>query len=195
MPTRLTLRAELLAMQKEDLGVRERLLQAGQLQPGKYHPEMEAIHTKNAARLHRILARYGWPTRTLVGVDGEEAAWLVVQHAIGDPVLQRESLRLLEQAVAAGEAPAWQMACLADRIASFEGRPQRYGTHCDWDDDGYHSVYTLEDPEHVNELRHSVGLGPIEYPSHDGQSPMPPERLAEYRASFEAWAKSVAWRS
>lgn len=195
MPTRISLRSELLSMQKEDLDFGEKLIQAGELQAGQYHPGMEAIHVKNGSRMREILAQYGWPTRTLVGVDGEEAAWLVVRHAIGNPNVQRESLRLLAQAVAVGEAPAWQTACLADRIASLEGRPQRFGTHLDWDDNGYHSVYKLEDPDHVQDFRHSVGLGPLKQRRPEGQTPMTPEGLTQYRARFDAWAKAVGWRA
>jgi len=193
MPTRLTLRTELLAMREEDLTVRERLLQAGQLEGG-YHPEMEAVHIRNAARMREILSQHGWPTRTLVGVDGEEAAWLVVMHAIGDPDLLRKSLAVLENAVSAGEAPAWQFACLADRIAFFEGRPQRYGTQLDWDEEGYHSVYRLEDSEHVNEFRATVGLGPLERIGRDGQTVKDPESLRRDRERYEAWARKVGWR-
>ena len=193
MPTRLTLRMELLAMREEDLTVRERLLQAGQLEGG-YHPEMEAVHTRNAARMREILSQHGWPTRTLVGVDGEEAAWMIAMHAIGDPDLLRKSLAVLENAVSAGEAPAWQFACLADRIAFFEGRPQRYGTQLDWDEEGYHSVYRLEDSEHVNEFRATVGLGPLERIGRDGQTVKDPESLRRDRERYEAWARKVGWR-
>lgn len=194
MPTRLTLRTELLAMREEDLTVRESLRRAGALEAGNYHPEMEAVHIKNAARLGEMLAQYGWPTRALVGVDGEEAAWMVAMHAIGNPDLQRTSLALLEQALSGGEAPAWQFACLADRIAFFEGRPQRYGTQLDWDDEGYHSVYRLEDSERVNQLRATVGLGPLEHPKGVGYAPMDAETLGRYRADFATWAESVGWR-
>jgi len=193
MPTRLTLRSGLLAMRAEDLAVREKLFQTGQLSAG-YHPEMEAVHQRNAARMREILAQFGWPTRTLVGVDGEEAAWMVAMHAVGDPDLQRKSLAVLENAVSAGEAPAWQFACLADRIAFFEGRPQRYGTQLDWDDEGYHSVYGLEDAERVNELRATVGLGPLEGFGRDGRTPKDSESLRRHRGEYEVWARKVGWR-
>jgi len=193
MPTRRTLRAELLAMRTEDLAVRQKLLEAGQLEDG-YSPAMAATHSKNAVRMREILDQYGWPTRTLVGVDGEEAAWMVAMHAIGDPDLQRKSLAVLENAVSAGEAPTWQFACLADRIAFFEGRPQRYGTQLDWDDEGYHSVYRLQDAERVNELRATVGLGPLEGFGRDGRAPKDSESLRRHREEYEAWARKVGWR-
>jgi hypothetical protein len=195
MPTRLTLRSELLALRAEDSRVRTELSQGGKLVDG-YEPEMEAIHRKNAARMRQIIAQYGWPTRTLVGVDGEEAAWLIVQHSIGEPKLLRGAVPLLRKAVGAGEAPAWQLAYLTDRIAFFEGRPQRYGTQFEYDDHGHEVVYRLEDPARVAELRKSVRLSPLgeEVPPNERQIPMDPEKLRRYRAAFEAWAKEVGWR-
>ena len=85
---------------------------------------METLHGKNASRTREIIAQYGWPTRTLVGVDGEDAAWLIVQHSIGEPDSLRGVVTLLEKAVEAGEAPAWQLAYLTDRIAFYEGCPR-----------------------------------------------------------------------
>jgi hypothetical protein len=196
MPTRLTLRTELLAMQAEDRRVRDELLKAGTLSNG-YNPDMAAVHTRNAARLREIIAQYGWPTRILVGVDGEVAAFMVLQHAIGDPELQRSVVPLLEQAVAQSEAPQWQLAYLVDRIAFFEGRPQRYGTQFDYDEQGYLVVYTVEDPERVNQLRQSVGLEPLgnRVPPRDHQTPLALEKLRQYRTGSLAWAIAVGWRA
>src|SRR5688500_3348445 len=98
------LRAELLAMTEEDLRVRTELAEHGSLFDG-YHPRMELVHRRNATRLSAILDRCGaWPGRSLVGGDGAHAAWLIAQHAIGDPVLQRRALQLLRVAAAQGEA-------------------------------------------------------------------------------------------
>ena len=193
MPTRLTLRTELLAMHEEDLAVRRRAMQSAGL-AADHSLELEAVHQKNAARMREILAQHGWPTRLLVGVDGEEAAWLVVQHAIGDPELQRRALGLLEQAVASGEAPRWHAAYLFDRIAYFEGRPQRYGTQYDTGPDGYVAVYRLEDPANVDQFRAAVGLSPLEHPSRHDHPPRTAEELSACRAGFEAWTKKVGWR-
>jgi hypothetical protein len=48
------LRQELLAMLAEDLSVREELAADGSLFEG-YHPIMEAVHRKNAARLAEFI--------------------------------------------------------------------------------------------------------------------------------------------
>src|SRR5262249_54218490 len=105
------LREELVAMAAEDQRVRAELAADGSLFDG-YHPRMAKVHDKNAARLVEILGQHGWPGRSLVGEDGARAAWLVLQHAIGHPGLQRRGLELLRKAAARGEVPAVEVAML-----------------------------------------------------------------------------------
>ena len=81
------LRAELLAMAQEDLRVRSDLAADASLFDG-YHPRIEEVHERNARRLEEIVAKHGWPRLTAAGEDGTEAAWLIVQHAIGSPAFQ-----------------------------------------------------------------------------------------------------------
>jgi len=88
------LRRKLLTMRAEDMRVRQELLGSGEL-VGSYVPRMEAVHVRNAARLGQLIAVHGWPDETLAGKDGAEAAWLIVQHAIGEPAFQREMLGVL----------------------------------------------------------------------------------------------------
>ena len=64
------IRSELLALVEEDQRVRAELVAEGSLFDG-YHPQMR------------------------VGSDGANAAWLIVQHAIGRPAFQREALEAL----------------------------------------------------------------------------------------------------
>jgi hypothetical protein len=155
------LRSELLAMRAEDARVRQELLDAGKL-GGPYVPRMEAVHVKNAARLREIIAAHGWPATDVVGEDGAEAAWLIAQHAIGEPNFQRHALDLLSECASQSRAPPWHAAYLEDRISMHEGRPQRYGTQ--WLDDPFDGrvrPWKLLDPERVNDFRDQVGLGPL----------------------------------
>lgn len=184
----------LVALADEDQRVRAELVAAGTLWDG-YHPVMEAVHRRNAERLREIIDRIGWPVATLVGDGAAEAAWLVAQHAIGEPDFQRRCLRAIEVAVAAGDAPPWQAAMLDDRIRVFEGRPQRYGTQLEADEDGVMHACTLEDPERVEELRASVGLEPLaDRLAREPRSPPPADRAAFDREA-EAWLRRVGWRS
>src|SRR5437867_11909659 len=60
------LRRELLLMVAEDLRTREELAENGSLY-GAYHPRMQQVHQRNAARLREILDEHGWPGLSLVG--------------------------------------------------------------------------------------------------------------------------------
>jgi hypothetical protein len=160
---------------------------------------MEEVHVRNAARLKAIIAEHGWPGRSLVGDDGAHAAWLIAQHAIGDPPFQRMALTLLREALARGEVPPAQPAFLEDRICLFEGRPQTYGTQFEPDDEGLPRPYPVADPEHVNERRRAVGLNTLEERTRElraGQQPEPdPEARAEYERKYQEWLRKVGWRS
>lgn len=148
----------LIALAAHDLETRQRLAEDGSLFDG-YHPDMQAVHEANAIALETIITEMQWPIAESVGEDGAEAAWLIAQHAIGLPQFQRKCLELLRAAVAAGQAPAWQMAMMLDRVRTYEGRTQIYGASFDWDDSGQLSPRPIEDPDGVNQRRIEVGLG------------------------------------
>lgn len=187
------LRDELVALAAADLRLRDELAADGSLFEG-YHPAMEAVHGRNAARLREIIAERGWPGTSLAGADGAEAAWLIVQHAIGEPDFLRSCLRLLREAAERGEAPAWQVAMLEDRIRMFEGKPQRFGTQLEPDATGQLRPYWTEDPERLDARRASVGLEPIaERLERAGHQPPPADR-ARFEREYEAWLHRVGWR-
>lgn len=193
------LRDELLAMAAEDQTVRARLAADGTLFDG-YHPTMQAVHDRNAARLTAIIDQHGWPSRVLVGEEGSKAAWLVLQHAIAHPVLQRRGLVLLQDGVARGDVPPVEVAMLEDRIRFFEGRPQRYGTQYDWDENGELSSLPIEDVEHVDERRLAIGLTSLAENNRRvregtfGSGERPPPDWQERRKKFLKWCQEVGWR-
>jgi hypothetical protein len=191
---------DLVAMAREDLRVRTELAADGSLFDG-YHPRMQEVHDRHAARLAAVLDQQEWPGEPQVGREAAEAAWLIVQHAIAQPAFQRRALGALASAAARGEVPAWQPAMLEDRIRVLEGRPQRYGTQLDWDRDGRLSPLPLEDPANVEGLRRSVGLGPLEEAVLAGrraaasESERPPADWSDREKRMEDWLRSVGWRS
>ena len=191
-----SLREELVAMRAEDLSVREQLMDSGQL-GGAYVPRMEAVHLKNAARLRELIAEHGWPGEDIAGKDGAEAAWIIAQHAVGEPAFQRQVLRLLTECVAAGGCPAWHAAYLEDRIALYEGSPQLYGSQ--WMDDprdGRVRPCKLSDPARVDVLRASVGLGPLP-PIPEPGPDLPPDQqkaIAENQRWWQEWLASKGWQ-
>ncbi|MFI2713807.1 DUF6624 domain-containing protein [Micromonospora sp. NPDC018662] len=127
------------------------------------------VDLDNTAWLSQIVDRQGWPRRSRVGKEAATAAWLLAQRADHDPDFQRRCLRLLAHTVDDGEAEPSHLAYLTDRVRRAEGRPQRYGTQfwCGPDGAGPLQPQPIEDLQHLDERRRSVGLGPFaEYASH-----------------------------
>lgn len=112
-------------------------------------------------RLREIIAESGWPTFRLVGTDGATAAWVIAQHSDHDPAFQQRALKLMRAAARAGQADPIELAYLTDRVAVNTGNLQTYGTQVRCVD-GEFAPAPLIDPEHVDERRASVGLGPLQ---------------------------------
>lgn len=167
------LAAELSAMQKADLTLRQQLLEAGQLHSG-YNKQMEAVHLQNADRLAEIIAEIGYPNAAKVGAKASAAAWLIIQHAISLPTFMKSCLQLAEED---GTVEPTEIAYLADRIAMFEERPQPFGTQFLPDEKGVLQLYRTEESlEVVNRKRKQLGLCSVE------------EKLAELQAEEAAFA-------
>lgn len=192
------LKSKLVAMAEHDLRVRSEVAASGELFGG-YNERMAAVHKENAKSLDRIIDEFGWPGSSLVGSDGAEAAWLILQHSIGSPEFQRKCLPILKEAAKSGDVPAIQVACLEDRIRVFEERPQRYGTQFDWDGSGMLSPHPIEDPERVDEYRASIGLGPLAEKTQEmrqratDECHKQPDDFDEYVRGRKAWARIVGW--
>ena len=111
----------------------------------------------NLILVDEILSQHGFPRKESVGDFGNQAVWLVFQHA--DLDYQKRFLPQLESAVSRGDiAPAF-LALLRDRIDVREGRPQRYGTQIDSNG----NLAPLLDASRVNQWRQEVGLPAIEH--------------------------------
>jgi hypothetical protein len=123
-------------------------------------PRTVEVDTANTHELRALVERHGWINVSTFGAEADRNAWLLVQHADRDRDFQRTILAVLEELVPLGETSPSNFAYLFDRVASAEGRPQRYGTQgrcvgTSWEPN------PLEDPAGVDELRSSVGLGTL----------------------------------
>lgn len=190
---------ELIGMAREDLELRSSL--AGDGSPfNSYHPEMKAVHDRNAQRLEQIIAEYGWPGRSKVGDEAAHAAWLILQHAIAHPDLQRKCFPLLVEQVNTGEISPIEMAMLEDRIRCFEGRVQRFGTQFDWDEKKQMSPLPFDDIHLVEERRKKVGLRPlnedidVKRKEAAESKEQPPSNYRIYIKEKEQWLKAHGWR-
>ena len=157
------LRKLLLRMRRRDQQIRNRINRV--LTPGNSIPEgmrkrLERVDSQNTKSMKGVIDRYGWPGKSLVGSDGEDAAWLLVQHADLDVEFQKDCLNLIASAVDAGEAEPWQHAYLLDRIRIHDGQPQVYGTQMKGSPEGW-VPFSIENEDGVDSRRREVGLGPL----------------------------------
>jgi hypothetical protein len=152
-PTNPALRTELLAMLKLDQEVRT--LEASQ-------EDWDRVEKANTDRMRQILDQHGWPGYELVGKDGAQAAWALIQHADRDLELQKRGLELMRRAADEGDADPSDLAFLVDRVRVAERKPQVYGTQWETDPQGQWRPRTpIEDEAKVDERRAGVGLKPL----------------------------------
>ena len=200
--------AELREMARADLALRDALARDGSLFQG-YHPRMAALHQRHGTRLAALIDAHGWPGRSRVGAASARAAWLILQHAIANPPLMRRGLTLLQGGASEGEVSPLEVAMLEDRIRTFEGRPQRYGTQFDWDEHGRLSPLPLEDPAGVDARRRAIGLGPLAQDLRRRRGALargrgrrgrgrglerPPADWAARQREMDRWLRQVGWR-
>jgi hypothetical protein len=159
VPTNPTLRDELLKMRDLD--------QAMQTDPTLNPPgpgrdaRIRETFRRHNGRLRGILNKHGWPDKSMVGADGSEAFWLLVQHADEDLRLQRQALAALERAVAYGRASRQNLAYLADRVRVNSKQKQLFGTQLAWEADGKPRPKPCEDEPNLDTRRAAMGLPPI----------------------------------
>jgi hypothetical protein len=112
--------------------------------------------TENTKWLKEVIEKHGWLTFRLVGKDGGQSAWLMVQHADADPKFQRKCLDLMTKLPKTEVSPA-NVAYLTDRVLLAEGKKQLYGTQFTTID-GKSQPRPMEDEANVDKRRAEMGL-------------------------------------
>lgn len=149
-------REQLLQMMKEDQDARLAANKAEFKDP-LLSEKVTKIDEKNTARLKALVAEHGWLGKSLVGEDGAHAAWLLVQHADKDRTFQKDCLEKMKEGFKGGEVSGKDLAYLVDRVAVAEKKKQIYGTQFQGKS-GNMKPQPIEDEQHVDERRRSVGL-------------------------------------
>lgn len=121
--------------------------------------KMVRIDSANTERMIQIVERHGWPTFDLVGKDGAEAAWILIQHADQSPEFQRKCLNLMTS-LPHEQVSQKKVAYLTDRVLLAEGKKQVYGTQV-VQEGGTFNPRPLEDEGGVDKRRAAVGLPPL----------------------------------
>lgn len=158
------LRVELLQRERADQAARQAFadgkpqgLETQEDMSRRWQP-VKAVDDDNTAWVRQVIAQHGWPGRSLVGKDGAQAAWLLVQHAPQD--LQEQCLPLLERAVETQEAAKRDWAYLLDRVLMNRGEPQVFGTQFTIRN-GVTEPHPIRDPHEVDRRRAELGLEPM----------------------------------
>ena len=189
---------KIIELKNADLALRDKLIQNGRLSEG-YNEDMREMHNKHAKILNDIIETIGYPTIDKVGKEASEAAWLVIQHSIGQPEFMKKYVELLGSAVNENKADPKNLAYLTDRIAVFEGKPQLYGTQFDWDKKGELSPNPFDNLTKVNERRKSIGLNTLEEQTEiirrqaQTENQPPPTDFEKRKQEIEEWKKTVGW--
>jgi hypothetical protein len=118
------------------------------------------VDAANLEKVERILEKHGWLGPETVGEKGNSALFLVIQHA--DSKTQNKYLPIMQAAYEKGNAKGSQLALLIDRVALSNGQKQVYGSQVAQDPKtNKYKLSAMEDPDHVDERRAKMGLGPL----------------------------------
>lgn len=138
---------------------------------------IETVDQENQAALLAMVPAEGWFLKSRYGAAASAAAFHIVQHS--DATLWRRFLPVLEPLAASGEIDRQSYAMMYDRLATSEGRPQRYGTQfrCD---NGKWRPYPIEAPEALAGRRSEMAF-PMsfeDYRAHFASQPSCPQTLS-----------------
>ena len=159
--TQLLLREELVTMGREDQAIRNQMIQNGADVSDKAIEERTAvIDAHSTARMKEIVKKYGWPGPKLVGRDGADAAFLLIQHS-PELAFQEAMLPRVRKSYESGILSAWNYALLLDRVLTREGKPQIYGMAVDHWAAKEPVLYPIEDEANVDKRRAKIGLPPL----------------------------------
>ncbi|MBB5646090.1 DUF6624 domain-containing protein [Pedobacter cryoconitis] len=124
--------------------------------------EVEKLDVINFKTVSHIIDSLGWPGPKLIGYEGAQTLFLVIQHSSLEN--QLKYLPILKQAVKKGDAMPGSLAYLEDRISIKQKLPQKYGTQLVRDGSTGKILYParLLDPRNIDKLREAAGLEPIE---------------------------------
>jgi hypothetical protein len=148
---------ELDEMYEKDQQVRLTFLAAGKDDEETRKPMLD-LDEVNLARLQQIVRQYGWPDAAMVGSNGVFDVFMLAQH---QPELIPVALPHLRAAADRRELSWSMLAMMIDRDLADRHQPQMYATQFEFDQSGHIGSLPIQDPEHVDERRARVGLGPL----------------------------------
>lgn len=152
-----TYREQLKTICDEDQRLRHLLPKDGTW-PDSLRREIQKTDSLNIVRLQELIDQYGFPTYDNVGHQGVNDASLLAQHS--EPEFLHWFLEHAKPAADNGNFDLIWIAYMTDRDLVHQGKPQLYGTQLTTID-GITAFDPIEDIEHLDERRASMGLGSI----------------------------------
>lgn len=125
----------------------------------------KTIDKRNTEWLKKVVARYGWPTISMVGKKASHGVWLLAQHADHDLRFQKKVMKLLKEIYKHDkkEIKPVNIAYLTDRILVHEKKSQIFGTQfIRKSGEGRFKSFPIKDKKNVNKRRKSYGLPSLE---------------------------------
>jgi hypothetical protein len=116
-------------------------------------PLPAGLSAVNVPRLKAIIAQYGWPSVSMVGVRGANAAAMIV-FTSKNPAFMAEALARMEPLIRRDDVSANDYALLYDMVHT----PQRFGTEIRCENGTLTPSKPIEDPAHLDERRKALGL-------------------------------------
>jgi hypothetical protein len=121
--------------------------------------KMWQVDAENVRWLKEVVAKHGWPGKSMVGQQAAFSAWLLVQHCDRDRDFQELCLEKMKT-LPKGEVEPRNIAYLTDRVLVGRGKKQLYGTQCSTND-GKSVPLPIEDEANVEQRRKEMGLGTL----------------------------------
>ncbi|OJW15333.1 energy transducer TonB [Mucilaginibacter sp. 44-25] len=122
--------------------------------------KQSAADVANLAKIERIITDYGYPGKTLVGLNLSDVAFNVIQH--NDLEAQKKYLPVIIEAADKGELSPSLIPLMVDRVRIAQNQPQVYGTQVHESKKGIFQLFPIGDEAFVNDRRKKAGLPPLQ---------------------------------
>ncbi len=116
----------------------------------------------NLVKVEKIIAKYGYPGKSLVGEPTNKSAWFVIQHS--DKIQQY--LPIIKKAAEKKEIPFTNYATMLDRYLMKKKEEQIYGSqgygvfrkNSEGKEESIDIIWPIKNPDKINELRKKSGF-------------------------------------
>lgn len=125
---------------------------------GKIFSKMSLMDSLHLVEIEKIIEKYGYPSRSLVGDSVNQAVFYVIQHS--NKI--EKYLPIMKKAASKGELKKTSLALMEDRYLMRKGKEQIYGTQIrgekDQNGNWFYFIWPVKKPDSVDVLRKEIGF-------------------------------------